>query len=149
MQVFSLAAKVALDRPLEEVFDFFARAGNLERITPPWLRFRILTPRPVDMRRGTRIDYRLRWRGIPLRWQSEISQWEPPHYFVDEQRRGPYRLWFHEHRFDREDGRTVVRDRIEYAVLGGRLIDRWIVRPDLKRIFRFRRKLLLEILGDN
>ncbi len=148
MQVFTLAAKVALPQPLEEVFDFFARARNLQRITPPWLRFQILTPQPIPMRRGTRIDYRLRWRGIPVAWQSEITHWDPPHYFVDEQRKGPYRIWFHEHRFDRENGRTVVRDRVEYAVLGGRLIDRWIVRPDLKRIFRFRQKQLLKIFSD-
>src|SRR5262245_50001712 len=88
-----------LPAPREEIFEFFSRAENLEAITPPWLRFRLITPSPIEIRRGTHIDYRLRVHAVPVRWQSEITAWEPPASFVDEQRRGPYRRWVHTHTF--------------------------------------------------
>ncbi|MCA9729166.1 MAG: SRPBCC family protein, partial [Candidatus Eisenbacteria bacterium] len=120
-----------LPAPLEEVFAFFAAAENLERITPPLLQFRVLTPPPIDMRPGALIDYRLKLRGIPLRWRSEITVWDPPHRFVDEQRRGPYRSWIHEHRFEEENGHTRVTDEVRYLAPGGPLVHRWLIRPDL------------------
>ena len=132
--------------PLERTFSFFSDAHNLERITPPFVKFRIVTPPPIEMRVGTRIDYRLRLHGIPIRWQSEITHWTPPHGFIDEQRRGPYRKWVHEHRFREEDGGTRVEDHVTYAVPGGRPIDRWFVRPDLDRIFEYRQGAIAEIL---
>ena len=144
-RVFSTAQWVP--RPLEETFAFFADAHNLERLTPPLLRFRILTPAPIEMAVGTRIDYRLRLRGIPIRWRSEITRWDPPHGFVDEQRRGPYRKWIHEHRFRDQGGGTHVEDHVTYAVPGGALVDRWFVRPDLDRIFDYRQRVIAEVLG--
>src|SRR5689334_13428786 len=105
-----------IPRPLEEVFAFFADAGNLEAITPAWLGFRILTPRPIVMRPGAHIRYQLGWHGIPLRWLTEIETWEPPHEFVDVQLQGPYRLWHHTHRFEAADGGTVMRDVVRYAL---------------------------------
>ena len=134
-------------RPRAEVFAFFSDAANLERITPPWLRFHTLTPLPIAMRPGATIDYRLRLRGLPLRWQSEITVWDPPRRFVDEQRRGPYRSWIHEHELIERDGGTEVRDFVRYTVPGGRLVDRLIVRPDVTRIFDYRRRVLEELLG--
>ena len=133
-----------LPRSVEEVFGFFADAANLNDITPPWLGFRILTPLPVEMRAGALIDYRIRLRGAPIRWRTEITCWEPPWRFVDEQIRGPYRLWRHEHTFHPENGGTRVEDRVEYRVgLGdwwpGRLVHRLWVRPELDRIFEYRR----------
>ncbi|MDE2664313.1 MAG: SRPBCC family protein [Gemmatimonadota bacterium] len=133
--------------PLERTFAFFSDAHNLERITPPFVNFRVLTPPPIEMRVGTLIDYRLRLHGIPIRWQSEITHWDPPHGFIDEQRRGPYRKWIHEHRFEAEDGGTRVEDHVTYAVPGGALIDRWFVRPDLERIFEYRHSAISEVLG--
>ncbi|MYA33644.1 MAG: SRPBCC family protein [Gemmatimonadales bacterium] len=133
--------------PLERTFAFFSDAHNLERITPPFVKFRIVTPLPIEMRVGTRIDYRLRLHGIPIRWQSEITRWDPPHGFIDEQRRGPYRKWVHEHRFREEDGGTRVEDHVTYAVPGGALIDRWFVRPDVERIFAYRHSTISELLG--
>ena len=133
--------------PREEVFRFFANAHNLEAITPPWLRFRILTPPPVDMRQGALIDYTLRLRGLPVRWTSEITEWEPPYRFVDEQRRGPYRRWTHEHTFVEQNGATLVCDRVDYAVPGGRLVNRLLVERDLARIFAYRRTALAELLA--
>lgn len=135
-------------RGRSEVFAFFADPRNLEALTPPWLRFRILTPPPISMREGLRIDYRLSLHGLPLRWQSEITAWEPPHRFVDEQRRGPYRLWVHEHLFrDGDGGGTEIVDEVRYAVLGGRLIERLFVDPDLARIFDFRQRRIEALLA--
>jgi ligand-binding SRPBCC domain-containing protein len=91
------------------------------------------------------LDYRLRLHGIPLRWQSEIAVWEPPDRFVDRQTKGPYSVWVHEHTFTERDGGTLVGDRVEYAVPGGRLVQKFFVAPDLQRIFRYRHRVLEEI----
>ncbi|HUR44899.1 MAG TPA: SRPBCC family protein [Candidatus Saccharimonadales bacterium] len=121
-----------------ELFPFFADAGNLESITPGWLHFKTLTAVPIEMKAGTLIDYRLRVHGLPLRWRTLISTWEPPHRFVDEQIRGPYRQWIHEHTFEARGGGTLTRDRVRYAVPLDFLIHDWVVRPDIERIFLFR-----------
>lgn len=146
MKIFELHSELWLPRLRPEIFPFFADARNLEAITPPWLGFSILTPGPIRMRRGTLIDYRLRLRGIPLRWRSEITAWEPTIRFVDEQRRGPYLLWVHEHGFEERNGGTLVTDHVRYAVPGGTLIHRLFVRRDVEAIFAFRRRKLQEIL---
>lgn len=139
-------------RPRPEVFDFFSDAGNLEELTPGFLRFEIVTPRPIEMAAGRIIDYRLRVRGVPLRWRSVIRVWEPPVRFVDEQVRGPYRRWHHEHLFEERDGGTAVIDRVDYAVPGGpgleRLVHRFLVGPDVRRIFDYRQERLGEIFGE-
>jgi ligand-binding SRPBCC domain-containing protein len=150
MRVRTLATEVWLPRPRDEVFAFFADAHNLDALTPPWLRFRVLTPRPVAMRPGAVIDYRLRLRGLPLRWRSEITAWDPPRRFVDEQRRGPYRRWAHEHTFEEDRGGTLVRDRVEYAAPGGPLeplLHRLLVGPDLAAVFAYREEKLRELFG--
>ena len=148
MRIFEFRSRALLLRPPDEVFPFFADARNLEYLTPPWLRFGMLTPSPVEMRPGTLIDYRLRVRGVPLRWRSEITAWEPPYRFVDEQRRGPYRLWIHEHRFEETDyGGSLADDVVRYAVPGGWLADRLLVRRDLERIFDYRRRVLRDLFG--
>lgn len=146
MRIFQLHDEIDLPLPLDEVFAFFADAGNLQALIPPWLHFRISTPRPVEMRPGTLIDYQIRLYGLPLRWRSEITAWEPPHRFVDEQLRGPYRLWHHEHTFRAEGGRTRVTDHVHYAVLGGALIDRLLVRRQLEGIFRYRHERIAALL---
>jgi TIGR01777 family protein len=130
-------------RPPHEVFPFFADANNLERITPPWLKFRILNP-GVEMQRGALINYRLHVHGIPLCWQSEITEWEPPYRFVDVQRRGPYSLWVHEHRFEPHDGGTLVQDTVQYAAPGGTLLRQIFIDRDLDSIFKYRRQRLEE-----
>jgi ligand-binding SRPBCC domain-containing protein len=136
-----------LPRPMEAVFEFFADAGNLQVLTPPWLNFCILTPQPLSLGVGALIDYRLRVHGIPVSWQTEITCWEPPHRFVDEQKQGPYRLWIHEHRFVSERDGTSIIDHVRYAPPGGWLVDRIFVRRDIERIFAFRRTKLLELFG--
>ncbi len=131
--------------PIDEVFSFFADAENLETLTPPWLRLRITSPTPIVMAVGTRIDYRLRMRGLPMSWRSEITAWEPSVRFVDEQLKGPYRRWVHTHTFTPVDGGTRVEDHVDYAVPGGRLVDRLFVRRELEKIFSYRRNALREI----
>jgi ligand-binding SRPBCC domain-containing protein len=129
----------------EDVFPFFADAHNLEAITPPWLGFRVVTPRPIDMRPGALIEYRLRLHALPLRWRTRIAVWDPPRRFVDVQLSGPYLLWHHTHDFEpAPDGSgTVMRDTVRYALpFGplGALAHRLIVRRDLVAIFDFRRE---------
>lgn len=131
-----------LPAPRPQVFEFFADAMQLEKLTPAWLHFHVLTPQPIAIRQGALIDYKLRLHGIPIRWQSEISVWEPTGRFVDRQVRGPYRLWHHEHCFSECDGGTLVVDHIDYRVPGGRLVHWLLVEPDLRRIFEFRREKL-------
>jgi ligand-binding SRPBCC domain-containing protein len=130
---------------LDETFAFFADAGNLERLTPPWLAFTILTPRPIAMGEGTLIDYRIILYGIPIPWRTRIDVWEPGVRFVDRQLAGPYLWWHHEHRFDSVEGGTRVTDHVEYVP---RL--RWLssvfVRRDVSRIFAYRQKMLPRLL---
>lgn len=138
-----------LPRPLDEVFEFFAAADNLERITPPELQFRILTPLPVSMRTGTLIEYRLGLFGVPFRWRTRINEWNPPHSFVDEQLSGPYREWVHTHLFATVPGGTLVRDEVRYRLplfpIGE--VARPVVRLQIERIFRYRRRRLEALLG--
>src|SRR4051812_9541621 len=136
--------------PPAEVFEFFGDARNLEAITPPLLRFRMLTPEPIEMRAGTQLRYRLRVRGVPVSWLTEIRAWDPPHRFVDEQLEGPYALWHHTHSFedDGADG-TLMVDEVRYALpLGGlgELAHRLVVRGDLERIFDYRAARVPELL---
>ncbi len=148
MRLFKLHSRLWLPKRLPQVFGFFADASNLERITPPWLKFELRDPNPIDVRKGVLIDYRLRLRGVPISWQSEITTWDPPHRFVDEQRRGPYRVWTHEHRFTERGGQTLAEDIVSYAVPGGWIAERLLVRRDLEKIFKYRRATLRDIFGE-
>lgn len=145
----SLERSTWLPRPLEAVFPFFADAGNLERITPPELRFRIRTPLPIAMGAGARIDYRLSLFGVPFRWRTEIAAWEPPYRFVDVQLQGPYREWVHTHTFTEERGGTRMDDHVSYALPLGRpgLLALPLVRRQLDRIFAYREATIRELLG--
>jgi ligand-binding SRPBCC domain-containing protein len=131
-----------LPLPPEEVFPFFGDALNLEAITPPWLGFRVVTPGPIEMEPGARIEYRLRLHGIPIRWRTTIAVWDPPHRFVDVQLSGPYRMWHHTHDFEpTADGGTLMRDTVRYALPFGPLgaaAHRLLVRRDLEAIFDYR-----------
>lgn len=142
-----LTASMRLDRPLGEVFPFFADALNLERITPPWMQFRVVTPPPIEMHAGQVIDYRLKIHGVPVRWRSKIAVWQPPYRFLDQQVRGPYRYWHHEHRFEETPDGTVCHDRVQYAVLGGAVVHRLLVRRDVETIFAYRQRVLAELLS--
>jgi ligand-binding SRPBCC domain-containing protein len=144
-----LERTIWLPRPVSEVFAFFADAANLELLTPPWLSFRILSEGPITMRSGTLLDYRIRVRGIPFHWQSEITAWDPPRRFVDEQRRGPYRFWRHEHKFSERDSGSAIVDSVQYAVPFDWLTHRLFIRPDIERIFNFREQKMRELFRAN
>jgi ligand-binding SRPBCC domain-containing protein len=129
---------------LEETFAFFADAANLQRLTPEWLNFTVLTPMPVVMRRGLEIEYRIRLYGVPVPWKSSIDLWEPGVRFVDRQIVGPYRWWRHEHRFEAVAGGTKVTDHVDYLPRAAWLLSRFVQR-DLERIFTYRQHALREI----
>ena len=147
MRTFVLETQQTFRASVGELFPFFAEARNLETITPPWLRFEVLTPAPISMKVGTLIDYRLRWRFLPIRWRTEIKAWDPPRRFIDEQIRGPYRLWRHEHVFVENGSTTTMTDRVEYAVPGGAIVQLLFVGRDVDRIFAYRQKVLEERFG--
>jgi ligand-binding SRPBCC domain-containing protein len=147
MKEYRFEDEMILPQPPDVVFPFFADARNLQLITPPWLGFEIVPPVPESVAAGTLIDYRIRLHGIPIRWRTAITAWEPPFRFVDEQLRGPYRRWIHEHTFEPCDGGTLCRDRVRYAVTGGALVDALFVRPEVRKIFDFRRRKLGELFG--
>ena len=139
-----LQTETWLPRPRRDVFAFFADARNLQTLTPPWLHFHILND-AIEMRAGETIDYALRLHGIPIRWRSEISIWDPPQLFVDEQRHGPYRHWIHRHVFEERLGGTAVRDEVDFDVPL-----RWLAAPfvarDLRQIFAYRHAALFRLV---
>lgn len=151
MNAYLLHREQTIRRPLEEVFAFFADATQLENITPPWLYFRILTPRPIEMHTDTIIRYLIRWRGLPLPWRTRILLWRPPCMFIDVQEAGPYRVWHHTHRFEPVPEGTRITDTVRYAPplgpLGGIMHALWI-RRDVEAIFDYRHQRIAEIFAD-
>jgi ligand-binding SRPBCC domain-containing protein len=147
MRTYQVQTQLWLPQFREEIFRFFSDPRNLDRLTPPWLHFEILTAGCIEMRRGALLNYRLRLRGIPICWQSEIAAWDPPNRFVDRQTKGPYREWVHEHTFSEHHGGTLVGDSVVYAAPGGNLVQKWLVGPDLTRIFHYRHEILQNIFN--
>lgn len=150
MRTHRLEREQFLPHPVEQVFAVFAESRNLERLTPSWLRFRVLTPEPIEMKVGALIDYRLRVRGLPLRWTSRIEEWVPGLAFIDRQVKGPYRLGQHRHSFEARDGGTAVRDVVDYALplgFAGEIAHPLFVRRDLERIFAFRHEAAESLLA--
>ncbi|MGI8728088.1 MAG: SRPBCC family protein [Solirubrobacterales bacterium] len=150
MKEYVLERKQLLPAGIEEAFDFFSKAENLEAITPPFLNFETTTPGPIEMEVGTLIRYKLRLRGIPLSWLTRIDEWNPPHSFVDRQLKGPYALWHHTHTFEEiDDEHTSMTDRVRYGLpLGplGAIAREVLVKRDLDRIFDHRYTKIEEML---
>ena len=152
MKTFVFEASQWVPTPVAQTFDFFADAANLEAITPSFLHFRILTPLPIEMREGARIDYWLRLDGLPVRWRTGITHWDPGVSFEDTQLRGPYAKWVHRHSFEPQGAGTRLRDRVEYAVPFdplSRPLHALYVRPTVERIFRHRRIVISRLLGED
>ena len=151
MREFHLERHVVVKRSLAEVFEFFSNPANLQQLTPPWIQFNIVGSSTDDVQVGTLIDYKLKVRGIPLRWRSVISEWDPPKSFVDEQVRGPYRMWHHTHTFEETADGVKVGDIVRYAVPGGPLfeglVERIAVGPDVRKIFDYRCARLQALFG--
>lgn len=144
-----LTRKLTLDIPIEKTFEFFSDAGNLECITPPELNFRITTQQPINIKKDTLIDYKLKLRGIPISWQTIISEWNPPFAFTDMALKSPYKQWIHRHAFtENEAGGTDIQDEVRYRLPFEPFGDimHWYVRGELDYIFDFRQKSVLEIL---
>ncbi|HEV2213702.1 MAG TPA: SRPBCC family protein [Terracidiphilus sp.] len=146
-KIYVLRQEQWIPRPINDVFAFFSDARNLETITPPWLSFKILSVSTAQIQQGTEIRYQLGLHGIPIRWLTEIRRWNPPHRFVDVQRKGPYKLWHHTHTFIAHGDRTLMKDVVRYTLpFGplGRLVHALKVRRDVKTIFAYRRTLIAE-----
>ena len=142
-----LVKETVINRPLKEVFDFFSKAENLNEITPPDMQFQILTALPINIQKGTLIDYKIKVNGIPFKWKTLISTWEPPHRFVDEQLKGPYNTWIHEHTFEERDGKTYMKDVVKFKSPGWilePLINSLFIEKKVKGIFEYREKKLNE-----
>ena len=143
-----LRMETLVEGEASDVFDFFSSAENLERITPPELGFKILSPLPIKMKKGTLIDYRIRLFGIPLQWQTLISEWKPHRQFVDEQLKGPYAKWVHTHRFEPTNNGILMRDEVNYRLpffpLGEVMLP--VIRLQLKRIFSYRAERIKELI---
>jgi ligand-binding SRPBCC domain-containing protein len=150
MIVHTLHREVWLPKPLRQVFNFFSRTENLEKISPLWIRFRILTRPPIRMKQGAVFRYALQVRGIPFRWLTQIERWDPPHDFIDVQVTGPYKVWRHTHRFLPVDGGTSVIDIVQYSLpFGalGRLVHRVQVARDVERIFDYRNERIQQLFA--
>ncbi len=150
MKKYILEKNTTINKPLSEVFDFFSKAENLNKITPSEVYFKILTPSPIEMKKGTLIDYKIKLNGISFKWKTEITEWDMPYKFADNQVKGPYTLWYHEHFFEEVNGKTIMKDRVSYLSKG------WIFAPILhwlfvdkkvKEIFEFRERELLKLFN--
>lgn len=150
LTVYRIERTQIVPRPRSEVFAFFADATNLERITPRSVGFTILTPRPIEMREGARIEYRIKLNGIPVRWTTRIAAFEPEERFIDVQERGPYKLWHHTHTFRDVPGGTEIGDLVLYEIgwgALGKLAHGMFVRRQLAHIFDYRSKVMKELFG--
>jgi ligand-binding SRPBCC domain-containing protein len=149
-RVYVLERRQRLELPLQRAFEFYAEARNLAVITPPWMRFEVTTPGPIEMRSGALIDYRMKVHGVPVRWRTRIAVWEPPLCFVDVQVRGPYALWEHTHTFERAgEHAVVISDRVRYSIplgLLGQIAHAAFVKRDLKRVFDYRERAVADRL---
>jgi ligand-binding SRPBCC domain-containing protein len=148
LKIYQLHHTQLIKKRLPEVFSFFENPANLAIITPPQLGFKILTPTPLQMGKGTLIDYTVRIMGLPVRWTSLISEYDPPHKFVDVQLKGPYSFWHHAHLFKEHAEGTLIEDRVDYCLpfgLLGRWVNKLVVARQLQSIFDYRQIVISRI----
>jgi len=142
---FKLEVVTHIPRSIDEVFDFFSNAENLQELTPDNLHFEILSPTPIAMATGALIDYRIKIHGIPVKWKTEILDWSPPHHFIDTQIKGPYKLWHHRHTFEAVDAGVKMTDTVHYISPLHFLLNPLFIRRDVERIFAYRTQRLGEL----
>jgi ligand-binding SRPBCC domain-containing protein len=146
----TITRETEVNKPIEEVFSFFGKAENLNIITPPELNFKILSPLPMEMKKGTLIEYKIKLSGFPFKWKTEITEWNPPYKFIDTQIRGPYRVWIHEHYFTTRDNSTIIKDIVSYLPPGWLfepVIHKLIVKKKLEHIFDYRQSKIKSIFN--
>ena len=153
MKTYNLEFEQFIDLPIEDVFNFFSKPENLSLITPPRLRFDILTPTPLEMKEGQLIDYSLTiMYFIKLHWRTLITKYDPPHEFIDEQMKGPYNFWHHTHKFKKVDGGVEISDKVIYSIpmgIIGRFLHFLWIKRDLEKIFSHRKKVINDLLVNN
>ena len=145
MKLYTLKSVQLIQKPIEEVFTFFSKPENLSVITPPKLGFKILTPRPIEMDAGRLIDYKIYLLGIPIHWRTLITDFNPPHMFVDQQIKGPYTMWHHTHTFHKVKDGVEIRDQVVYSIpfsFIGQILNYLWIRKDLENIFKHRKKVI-------
>tara|TARA_Y100000741_G_C18096373_1_gene494961 strand:- start:282 stop:734 length:453 start_codon:yes stop_codon:yes gene_type:complete len=150
MKVYTLKREQIISKNILDVFDFFSRAENLATITPPKMKFKILTPTPIEMKEGALIDYTVRVLGIPIRWRTLITKYQPPDIFIDQQLKGPYSLWHHTHTFEKiSQNETLIKDIVVYTIpfgFIGRIVHFLYIKKDLDKIFNFRKDKIADLL---
>ena len=150
MHIYTLRCEMIVQENLEAVFAVFENPHNLIAITPSWLSFQVISQGPIQMRQGTRIEYNIRWLGLPMYWRTNILEYQPPYRFIDEQEQGPYQLWQHHHLFEQTEEGIKVRDYVEYALpfgLLGRLTHAVLVKNQLRGILHYRQQKLKQLIG--
>lgn len=150
MKVYTFKKEQKISKNILDVFNFFSRPENLATITPPKMRFKILTPSPIEMKEGALIDYTVRILGCPIRWRTLITKYDPPNIFVDQQLKGPYSLWHHTHTFTKiSDNETLIKDIVTYSIpfgFIGRAVHSIYIKKDLDRIFSYRKNKIADLL---
>jgi len=152
MKLYTLDSIQFINKPIEDVFEFFSNPDNLSVITPPKLGFKILTPTPIKMSVGRLIDYKIYLMGIPIHWRTLITEFDPPHTFIDQQIKGPYNIWHHTHTFQKVDGGVEIKDRVVYSIpfsILGRILNFLWIRKDLENIFNYRKKVIDELFEND
>lgn len=152
MKLYTLDSIQFINKPIEDVFEFFSNPDNLSVITPPKLGFKILTPTPIKMSVGRLIDYKIYLMGIPIHWRTLITDFDPPHTFIDQQIKGPYNIWHHTHTFQKVDGGVEIKDRVVYSIpfsILGRILNFLWIRKDLENIFNYRKKVIDELFEND
>ena len=152
MKLYTLESNQFINKPIEEVFQFFSKPENLSVITPAKLGFKILSPNPIKMGVGRLIDYNIYLMGIPIHWKTLITDYEPPNMFVDQQIKGPYAMWHHTHTFHKVKGGVEIKDRVVYSIpfgFLGRLLNYLWIKRDLNNIFLHRKKVIDKLFENN
>jgi len=152
MKLYTLESNQFINKPIEEVFQFFSKPENLSVITPAKLGFKILSPNPIKMEVGRLIDYNIYLLGIPIHWRTLITDYEPPNMFVDQQIKGPYAMWHHTHTFHKVKGGVEIKDRVVYSIpfgFLGRLLNYLWIKRDLNNIFLHRKKVIDKLFENN